>query len=50
MRTLDYTKLAEMQWDSETLGLIAQIHEYSCITSIMLWISDLLAFVSLQTS
>ncbi len=28
MRTLDYTKLAEMQWDSETLGLIAQIHEY----------------------
>ena len=28
MRTFDYTKLAEMQWDSETLGLIAQIHEY----------------------
>lgn len=28
MRTFDYTTLEKQQWDSETLGLIAQIHEY----------------------
>ncbi|MCM1368698.1 MAG: Fic family protein [Roseburia sp.] len=28
MRTFDYTALEKRQWDSETLGLIAQIHEY----------------------
>lgn len=28
MRTFDYIKLGQMHWDSETLGFIAQIHEY----------------------
>lgn len=28
MRTFDYTQLASRQWDTETLGLVAQIHEY----------------------
>ncbi len=28
LREFDYTKLAEKTWDSEILGLIAQIHEY----------------------
>ncbi|MCD8311678.1 MAG: Fic family protein [Firmicutes bacterium] len=28
MRTFDYTQLASRQWDSETLGLVAQIHEF----------------------
>ena len=29
MRTFDYTKLKERKWDSEILGLVAQIHEFS---------------------
>ena len=28
MRTFDYSMLKDKQWDSEILGLIAQIHEY----------------------
>ena len=28
MRTFDYSKLQNQQWDSEILGLVAQIHEY----------------------
>lgn len=28
MRIFDYTQLASRQWDSETLGLVAQIHEF----------------------
>ena len=28
MRTFDYTKLKERKWDSEILGLVAQIHEF----------------------
>jgi hypothetical protein len=28
MRIFDYTKLGDCKWDSEILGLIAQIHEY----------------------
>ena len=28
MRTFDYSKLQSQQWDSEILGLVAQIHEY----------------------
>lgn len=28
MHNYDYTKLSERKWDSETLGLIAQIHEH----------------------
>ncbi|MCD8084630.1 MAG: Fic family protein [Clostridiales bacterium] len=28
MRAFDYTQLALKQWDSETLGLVAQIHEF----------------------
>ncbi len=28
MRKFDYSKLKEYQWDSEVLGLVAQIHEY----------------------
>lgn len=28
MRTFDYTQLALRQWDSEMLGLVAQIHEF----------------------
>lgn len=28
MRDFDYTKLANRQWDSELLGLVAQIHEF----------------------
>lgn len=28
MRTFDYTKLKERKWDSEVLGLVAQIHEF----------------------
>lgn len=28
MRTFDYSKLAQLTWDSEILGYIAQIHEY----------------------
>lgn len=28
MRTFDYLKLADKKWDSEILGLVAQIHEY----------------------
>ncbi len=28
MRKFDYSKLKEYQWDSELLGLVAQIHEY----------------------
>lgn len=28
MRTFDYTKLKEQKWDSEILGLVAQIHEF----------------------
>ncbi len=28
MRNFDYSKLKEYQWDSEVLGLVAQIHEY----------------------
>ena len=28
MRNFDYSKLASRSWDNETLGLIAQIHEY----------------------
>ncbi len=28
MRDFDYSKLARAQWDSEILGLVAQIHEY----------------------
>lgn len=27
MRTFDYAKLQDMQWDTEILGLVAQIHE-----------------------
>ena len=28
MRNFDYRKLKEYQWDSEVLGLVAQIHEF----------------------
>ena len=28
MRSFDYGKLKECQWDSEILGLVAQIHEF----------------------
>ena len=28
MRSFDYSKLKEYQWDSEVLGLVAQIHEF----------------------
>ena len=28
MRSFDYSKLKEHQWDSEVLGLVAQIHEF----------------------
>lgn len=28
MRTFDYSTLRSQQWDSEILGLVAQIHEY----------------------
>jgi len=28
MRTFDYAQLAKRHWDSEMLGLVAQIHEY----------------------
>lgn len=28
MRSFDYNKLKDCQWDSEILGLVAQIHEY----------------------
>ena len=28
MRTFDYSKLQAMQWDTEILGLVAQIHEF----------------------
>ncbi len=28
MRSFDYSKLKERQWDSEVLGLVAQIHEF----------------------
>ena len=28
MRNFDYHKLTEARWDSEVLGLVAQIHEY----------------------
>lgn len=28
MRTFDYAKLQAMQWDTELLGLAAQIHEW----------------------
>lgn len=28
MRGFDYRKLKEYQWDSEVLGLVAQIHEF----------------------
>lgn len=28
MRTFDYTKFSEWKWDSETLSLVAQIHEH----------------------
>ena len=28
MRDFDYGKLREIKWDSEILGLVAQIHEY----------------------
>ena len=28
MRTFDYAQLAKRHWDSEILGLVAQIHEY----------------------
>ena len=28
MRTFDYSKLQSQQWDSEILGLVAQIHEF----------------------
>lgn len=28
MRSFDYSKLKNVKWDSEILGLVAQIHEY----------------------
>ena len=28
MRSFDYSKLKEYQWDSEVLGLVALIHEF----------------------
>jgi len=28
MRNFDYCKLAKRSWDSEIIGLVAQIHEY----------------------
>ena len=28
MRNFNYSKLKEVRWDSEVLGLVAQIHEY----------------------
>ena len=28
MRTFDYSQLQTRQWDSEILGLVAQIHEF----------------------
>ena len=28
MRNFDYRKLKDIKWDSEVLGLVAQIHEY----------------------
>ena len=28
MRNFDYKKLKDIKWDSEILGLVAQIHEY----------------------
>ena len=28
MRTFDYSTLQNQQWDSEILGLVAQIHEF----------------------
>ena len=28
MRNFDYSTLASMSWDSEIIGLVAQIHEY----------------------
>ena len=28
MRDFDYGKLRDIKWDSEILGLVAQIHEY----------------------
>ena len=28
MRSFDYGKLKEYQWDSEIIGLVAQIHEF----------------------
>ena len=28
MRNFDYSKLKDYKWDSEILGLVAQIHEY----------------------
>ena len=28
MRTFEYSKLQSQQWDSEILGLVAQIHEF----------------------
>ena len=28
MRTVDYSQLQSQQWDSEILGLVAQIHEF----------------------
>ena len=28
MRNFDYRKLKDIKWDSEILGLVAQIHEY----------------------
>ena len=37
MRHFDYSTLASMSWDSEIIGLVAQIHEYKGRQELYFW-------------